>query len=154
MCQLKDIQILYAFHVDSLPKNEHEHEHGSYHVPWNSRNVEMTSVMFFRTALLVSSPETRSFVCLALVNLPGRQNCKTTHSRWAINLEITPVESKNPAQPLPLGHAYQGRVCQIHREIMVFAHQLSHTGAIISPERQYLDSTALNHLSESILGVP
>src|SRR5215831_6135593 len=24
MCQLKDIKILYAFHVDSLPKNEHE----------------------------------------------------------------------------------------------------------------------------------
>jgi hypothetical protein len=24
MSQLKDIQILYAFHFDSLPKNEHE----------------------------------------------------------------------------------------------------------------------------------
>ena len=35
------VQVLYAFHFDSLPKNGHEHEHGSYHVPWNSRNVEM-----------------------------------------------------------------------------------------------------------------
>jgi hypothetical protein len=24
MCQLKDVQLLYAFHFDSLPKNEHE----------------------------------------------------------------------------------------------------------------------------------
>ena len=43
MRQFEYIEILYAFHVDSLPKNEHEHEHGSYHVPWNSRNVEMNS---------------------------------------------------------------------------------------------------------------
>ena len=43
MRQLKHIQIFYAFHVDSLPKNGHEHEHGSYHVPWNSRNVEVTN---------------------------------------------------------------------------------------------------------------
>jgi hypothetical protein len=42
MCQLEYIQIFYAFHFDALPKNEHEHEHGSYHVPWNSRNIEMT----------------------------------------------------------------------------------------------------------------
>ena len=42
MRELKDIQVLYAFHFDSLPKNEHEHEHGSYHIPWNSLNVEMT----------------------------------------------------------------------------------------------------------------
>ena len=42
MRQLKYVQILYAFHFDSLPKNGHEHEHGSYHVPWNSRNLEMT----------------------------------------------------------------------------------------------------------------
>jgi hypothetical protein len=44
MCQLEDVEILYAFHFDSLPKNEHEHEHGSYHVPWNSRNVEMRAL--------------------------------------------------------------------------------------------------------------
>jgi hypothetical protein len=42
MRQLEYVQVLYAFHFDSLPKNGHEHEHGSYHVPWNSRNIEMT----------------------------------------------------------------------------------------------------------------
>ena len=42
MRQLEYVQVLYAFHFDSLPKNGHEHEHGSYHVPWNSRNVELS----------------------------------------------------------------------------------------------------------------
>jgi hypothetical protein len=42
-------------------------------------------------------------------------------------LKITPVEGENPAQPLSLGNAYQRRI-QIHRQITVFAHQLSHTG--------------------------
>ena len=62
MRQLKDIQVLLRFSFRFLPKNEHEHEHGSYHVPWNSRNVEKTSVMFFRNALCVPLPETRSSV--------------------------------------------------------------------------------------------
>src|SRR4029450_10980160 len=126
MCQLKRHPDPLRFSCRFPPKERARTRARFLPRPWNSRNIEMTSVMIFRNALLVPSLETRSFVCLALVNLPGRQNCKTTHSRWAINLEITPVKSKNPAQPLPLGHAHQGRVCQIHREIMVFAHQLSH----------------------------
>src|SRR4029077_11222300 len=42
MRQLKDIQVFYAFHFDSSQRTSTKHEHGSYHVPWNSRNVEMT----------------------------------------------------------------------------------------------------------------
>jgi hypothetical protein len=73
MCQLKDIQILYAFHVDSLPKNEHEHETGSYHVPWNSRNVEMTALCSFvtRCAFLYQKPDL-PFVWLWLTYRDGR----------------------------------------------------------------------------------
>jgi hypothetical protein len=43
MRQLKDIQVFYAFHFDSSQRTSTKHEHGSYHVPWNSRNVEMSS---------------------------------------------------------------------------------------------------------------
>jgi hypothetical protein len=55
-------QILYAFHFDSSPKNEHETR-----ARFLPRSLEFSkrrndSFMFFRTALLVPSPETQSFV--------------------------------------------------------------------------------------------
>jgi hypothetical protein len=43
MCQLKDIQILYAIHFDSLPKNDHETRAGFLPRSLEFRNVEMTS---------------------------------------------------------------------------------------------------------------
>ena len=69
-------------------------------------------------------------------------------------MEVTPGKGENPAQPFSLGNTYQRRIRQIHREITVVAHQLSHTGNIISPEWQYLDGGGLNYLPESVLGFP
>src|SRR5207302_10991511 len=124
-----------------LPKNEHE------------TRAHPFFTASFRTAQLLPSPENRSSL-LGFRHLPGRQNRKTAHSGRAINLEVTPVKGENPAQPLSLGNAYQCRIREIHRQITVFAHQLSHTGDIVTPERQYLDSAGLNHLPESILAFP
>src|SRR5262249_46195593 len=45
MRQLEYVQILYAFHFDSLPRTSTKHEHGSYDVPWNSRNIEMSDLI-------------------------------------------------------------------------------------------------------------
>jgi hypothetical protein len=87
-------------------------------------------------------------------SLPGPKNRKTADSGRAINPKVPPVEGKNPPQPLSLGNTYQRGVRQIHRQITIFAHQVSHSGDIISPKRQYLDGAGLNHLPESVLGFP
>jgi len=65
--------------------------------------------------------------------LTGRKNRKTANSGRAINLKVTPVEGENPPQPVSLGNMYQRGVRQIHRQITVFAHQVSHPGDIITP---------------------
>jgi len=49
MRQLEDIEILYAFHFDSLPKNEHE------------TRAHPFFTASFRTAQFVPSAENRSF---------------------------------------------------------------------------------------------
>ena len=84
MRQLKDVQILYAFHFDSLPKNEHETR--ARLLPRSlefskRRNDSSLSNTFtfsefrkrenkrstpFRIGLLVPSPETQSSVSSTL----------------------------------------------------------------------------------------
>ena len=46
MRQLEDIQILYAFHVDSLPKNEHETRTRFLPRSLEFPNIEMTGYLF------------------------------------------------------------------------------------------------------------
>ena len=60
-----------------------------------------------------------------------RNDRESPNPRGAVNLKIAPVQGEDPPLPFAFGNAHQGRVRQVHRQITVLAHQLSHARQII-----------------------
>lgn len=78
---------------------------------------------------------------------------ETTKTMRPINFEILPVDSKHAPQTLTFRDAHQGGISEIHRQVAILPHQLTHAGAIVQTEVREPHTNDVDHVPQGALGV-
>src|SRR5580693_406691 len=74
------------------------------------------------------------------------QDLETLRSVRSVKREIAAVESEDPVDPLPFRDSDERGVGKIHRQVLIFLHQLSHPRKIRQLQGEKRDSPALDEL--------
>src|SRR5437764_726695 len=83
-----------------------------------------------------------------------RQDAESADAIRAVDREIAAVEGEDAADLFPLRYANERGVGEIHREIAVLFHQLTHAGQVLDFDLDEIERHALDHFPQRALRLP
>src|SRR5713226_578624 len=89
-----------------------------------------------------------------LQDTPPRQSGNDLESPNAlrpIDLEVAAIDREDSTEMLALCHAHQRGISEIHREVAILPHQLSHAKAVCLLQVRHQERIALQNLPQHIL---